>query len=275
MNRNVTLRVSGKKGSKIVDYEFPRRQLNAKCDLKFKIHFLSATFTHFHFVSLTHRCTKLVDGQIFGPGIAHLRIENAGEIRLGPNALRARNLQQLESIAIVDTRIVEMDRTAFNGITYLFAVNLTRNGLQDIHPNIFQNNTQLGLLTIAGNPLKHIQDSKQARQYLLHAPSVTDFDFSNNGLVRLKRVAFSKMHSLGFINLHGNNLKELDPSLFDSLESLTEIDVSDNSLSKLPLDLFLGKGVQILRISGKNGIPRDRVSNWVSNKSAKRFATGK
>ncbi|EZA61307.1 Insulin-like growth factor-binding protein complex acid labile subunit [Ooceraea biroi] len=201
--------------------------------------------------AMTATCTKLVDEQSFGPGIAHLRIENAGEIRLGPNALRARGLQQLESITISDTRIIELDRTAFNGILYLFAVNLTRNGLEDIHPNTFQNNTQLSLLTISGNPLRHMQDSKSTKHYLLHAPSITDFDFSNNGILRLKRTAFSKMHSLNYINLRGNRLREIDSTIFDLLDSLMEVDLSDNLLSELPIDLF-GKDVQTLRVAGNN-----------------------
>lgn len=145
---------------------------------------------------------------------------------------------------------------AFNGITYLFAVNLTRNGLQDIHPNTFQNNTQLGLLTIAGNPLKHVKDSKTAKHYLLHAPSVTDFDFSNNGILRLKRTAFSKMESLGYINLRGNRLREIDSMIFDTLDSLVEVDLSYNLLSELPIDIFDNKGIQTLRISGKNVMRR-------------------
>ncbi|KAL6263720.1 hypothetical protein P5V15_003806 [Pogonomyrmex californicus] len=199
--------------------------------------------------AMTATCTKLVNEQSFGPGIAHLRIENAGEIQLGPNALRARGLQQLESITIVDTRIVELDRTAFNGVAYLFAVNLTRNGLQDIHPNTFQNNTQLSLLTISGNPLKHMHDLR--KHYLLHAPSVTDFDFSNNGILRLKRTAFSKMQSLNFINLRGNRLKEIDSTIFDSLDQLMEVDLSDNMLDELPIN-FIDKEVQILRVAGNN-----------------------
>lgn len=204
--------------------------------------------------AMTATCTKLVDEQAFGPGIAHLRIENAPPIQLGPNALRARGLQQLESIAIVDTQIDELDRTAFNGITYLFAVNLTRNGLHDIHPNTFQNNTQLSLLTISGNMLKHMHDvhTKPTKHYLLHASSINDFDFSNNGIIRLKRTAFSKMQSLSYINLRGNRLREIDSAIFDSLDSLMEVDLSDNTLNELPLDLFIGKEIQTLRVAGNN-----------------------
>ncbi|XP_076686379.1 leucine-rich repeat domain-containing glycoprotein 150 [Andrena cerasifolii] len=200
----------------------------------------------------TATCTKLVDEQSFGTGIARLRIENAGQIHLGPHALRSRGLQQLESITITDTRIVELNQTTFDGIPYLFAVNLTRNGLQDIHPNIFQNNTQLTLLAISGNPLKHTQDSKLTKHGLFDAPSATEFDFSYNGLTKLRRTAFLKMPSLIYLNLKNNKLKDIDSATFTTLGSLAEVDLSNNLLNEIPNDLFYKTGVQSLRISGNN-----------------------
>lgn len=198
----------------------------------------------------TARCTKLTDEQIFGPSIAHLKIENAGEIKLGPHALRAKGLQQLESITIVDTKIVDLDRTAFDGIPYLFAVNLTRNSLVEIHPDTFQNNTQLSLLTISGQPLRTMQTAKEHRDYLLDAPSVTELDFSGNLLARLPRTAFLKMPNLAYISLKNNRLRSVERSTFNPLDSLVELDLSSNQLSGLPVDLFDGKGLQTLRISG-------------------------
>lgn len=157
----------------------------------------------------------------------------------------------MESITITDTRIVELNQTAFDGIPYLFAVNLTRNGLQDIHPNIFRNNTQLTLLAISGNPLKHTQDSKLAKHGLFDAPSATELDFSYNGLTKLRRTAFLKMPSLIYLNLKNNKLKEIDSATFTTLESLAEVDLSNNLLNEIPIDLFHRTGVQSLRISGK------------------------
>ncbi|KAK9310620.1 hypothetical protein QLX08_000161 [Tetragonisca angustula] len=200
----------------------------------------------------TATCTKLVEHQFFDRGIVHLRIENAGQIRLGPHAFQSRGFQQLESIVITDTRIVELNQTAFDGIPYLFSINLTRNDLQDIHPNTFQSNRQLSLLAISGNPLKHTQDLKLTKHGLFDAPSVTEFDFSYNGLMKLKRTAFLKMKSLTYINLKGNKLKEIDSTTFKMLESLVEVNLSDNLLNEIPIDLFSNNGVQTLRIAGNN-----------------------
>lgn len=192
--------------------------------------------------------------QSFGPGIAHLRIENADPIYLGPLAFRARGLQQLESITFVDTPILELDKTAFDGIPYLFAINFTRNGLDDIPVDIFQNNTQLSLLTISGNPMKHSQIAlkAKAREYILDAPSVTELDFSDNSIPRLPHTAFYKMPNLVYINLKNNKLKIVDKAHFSSLDSLVELDLSNNELQEIPVDLFHGKLIQTLRVAGNN-----------------------
>ncbi|XP_015178510.1 PREDICTED: insulin-like growth factor-binding protein complex acid labile subunit isoform X2 [Polistes dominula] len=200
----------------------------------------------------TATCTKLVEGQVFAPGTASLRIENAEEIRLGPYALKSRGLQQLENLKIADTRIVDLDRTAFDGTPILFAINLTRNALEEIHPQTFKNNSQLSHLTISGNPLKYDQYFKGDRYYLFEAPSVSELVFSNNGLERLPRTAFHKMQNLEYINLSGNRLVEIEMSLFDTLSSLVDLDLSYNSLSIIPLELFRYSSLQVLRISGND-----------------------
>ncbi|XP_012274943.1 uncharacterized protein LOC105696791 isoform X2 [Orussus abietinus] len=198
----------------------------------------------------TAKCSRLVEGQNFGPGIAHLRVENAAEVRLGPHAFQERDLQQLESILFVDTRISELDRTSFDGLRYLFAVNMTRNALLDLHPDTFQNNTELSFLTISGNPLRYFQI--KGKDYLLDAPRVAELDFSNNGLPRLRRTAFVKMPNLVYINLRNNQIKTVEKAIFDPLDSLMELDLSDNQLSVIPPDLFEDKGVQTLKVAGNN-----------------------
>ncbi|KAG8037592.1 hypothetical protein G9C98_005803 [Cotesia typhae] len=196
---------------------------------------------------LEKSCNRLIDNQSFGPGIAHLLIENAGEIRLGPHALRDRDLEHIETITIVDTRVSQIDRTAFDGITYLFAVNLSRNGIIDIHPDTFENNTQLNLLTISGNPFW--RDWSVTKDYLLNAPSVTEFDFSWNSMPRLPKSAFSKMPSLAYLNLKQNQLSDIDRAIFKSLSSMVEVDLSGNLLSDLPDDVFEGTDLQSLKLN--------------------------
>ncbi|XP_076639572.1 leucine-rich repeat domain-containing glycoprotein 150 [Colletes latitarsis] len=197
-------------------------------------------------------CTKLVDNQSFSTDLAHLCIENAEQIRLGPKAFRSRGLEKLETLRITDTRIVELHETAFDGLPYLYFVNLTRNGLQEIPPNIFKNNTQLTMLAISGNPLKHTQESKSGKHVLFDTPSVIEFDFSYNGLTKLRRAAFTKMQSVIYVNLKNNKLRELDSVTFDSLELLDELDLSNNLLTEIPVDLFYNNEIQTLRVAGNN-----------------------
>ncbi|XP_046821563.1 uncharacterized protein LOC124425357 [Vespa crabro] len=206
-----------------------------------------------HYIaSVTATCTKLVEQQSSDPIIGGLRLENVGEVRLGPHALKSRGLQQLGNIKITDTRIVYIDRTAFDGISFLFSVNLTRNALQDIHPQTFQNNSQLSLLTISGNPLRYGQYFKGTKHYLFDAPTVTELVFSNNGLPKLPRTAFQKMQSLEYINLSRNRLKEIEKTLFDPLNNLLEVDLSNNLLNEIPIELFNNNSLETLRVSGNN-----------------------
>ncbi|XP_076662432.1 leucine-rich repeat domain-containing glycoprotein 150 [Halictus rubicundus] len=200
----------------------------------------------------TATCNKFVDEQTFGTSIAHLRIENADPIALGPHAFRSRGLLHLESITITDTIITELNQTAFDGVVYLFAVNLTGNGLQEVPPNLFENNTQVTLLSISRNPLKHSHDPRTSKHGLFESSSVTEFDYSGNGLTKLKRNAFAKMPNLIYINLRNNKLKEIDSAVFNSLDSLAEVDLSRNQLNKIPSDLFEDKEVETFNVAGNN-----------------------
>lgn len=192
-----------------------------------------------------------MEQQSSDPVIGGLRLENVREIRLGPHALKSRGLKHLGNLKIADTRIVYLDRTAFDGISSLFSINLTRNALQDIHPQTFQNNSQLNLLTISGNPFKYGHILKGTKHYLFDAPTITEFVFSNNGLPKLPRTAFQKMQNLEYINLSGNRLKEIEKTLFDPLNDLLEVDLSNNLLNEIPVDLFSKNSLETLRLSGK------------------------
>lgn len=200
----------------------------------------------------TATCNKFVDEQTFGTGIAHLRIENAAPIALGPHAFRSRGLQHLESITITNTIITELNQTAFDGVVYLFAVNLTGNGLQEVPPNLFQNNTQLTLLSISRNPLKHSHDPKSSKHGLFDTLSVTELDYSHNGLTKLKRNAFAKMPNLIYINLRNNKLREINSTVFNSLDNLVEVDLSNNLLNEIPADLVYKTAMETLNIAGNN-----------------------
>lgn len=159
----------------------------------------------------------------------------------------------------MDTKIVELDQTAFEGLHELFVVNLTRNSLTYIHPDTFQRNSQLSLLTISGNPLRlvprRVPESSHTNRstlldYFLDVPSVAELDLSGNQLSRLPKGAFAKMTNLAYINLKRNRLRSIERELFDPLEQLVELDLSHNLLSELPSDLFKGKILQTLKLAG-------------------------
>lgn len=209
-------------------------------------------FPKFSLISilLKPRCSKLTENQIFGPSFTYLKVISANDLRLGPHALRKMGLQQLESVKFVDSKITELDRTAFDKLSDLYSLNITRAGLQEMDPEIFQNATLLDLVSISGNPFKQ----NRFKDYLLDAPRVTEFDFSNNSLTRLPRLAFSKMPELVYISLKKNRLNSLERDTFKSLDSLSELDLSGNQLNSFPAKFFEGLALETLKISGESSL---------------------
>lgn len=122
---------------------------------------------------------------------------------------------------------------------------MSKDGNIKIHPNIFENNTQLSLLAISGH--SNWQNWTTAN-YLFNAPSVTELDFSWNEVSHLPSQAFSKMPNLVYLNLKSNRLSNIHKNLFEPLVSLIELDLSSNMLSNIPSDLFDGIDLQTLRI---------------------------
>ncbi|XP_046743458.1 podocan isoform X2 [Diprion similis] len=207
-----------------------------------------------HMTVKSVRCTKFNKEQSFSMDIALLKIENAPDVKLGPHDLREKDLQQLSAFSIVNTTISEFDKTAFDGLPDLFSVNLTGNGLMDIPPDAFVNNTQLNVLTISGNPLQYTQAKDNTfTKYFLDAPSVTEFDFSNNYLPRILPTTFARMRQLVYLSLRSNRLRAVERAIFTPLVELDEIDLSHNQLSGFPADVFDdNEYLELLRIAGNN-----------------------
>ncbi|XP_046424002.1 uncharacterized protein LOC124181453 isoform X1 [Neodiprion fabricii] len=207
-----------------------------------------------HMTVKSVRCTKFNKEQSFGMDVALLKIENGPELKLGPHDLREKDLQQLSAFSVVNTTIAEFHRSAFDGLVDLFSVNLTGNGLMDIPPDAFENNTQLNLLTISGNPLQYTQGKDNPfAKYFLDAPSVTEFDFSNNYLPRILPTTFVRMPQLVYLSLRANRLRAVERAIFTPLIELDEIDLSHNQLSGFPSDVFDdNEYLEVLRIAGNN-----------------------
>lgn len=202
---------------------------------------------------LVATCSRLdADVQIFGTDITDLVVVDVGPkypIMLGPEFFVKVGLKHVNSIKISNCTIELLHPTAFHGLDNLFTVNLTNVGLASIHPNLFEQNKRLRLLTISGNDLSVMtRRGSSELQYLIKSDSIEELDLSNNNLNDLLSTSFNQLTNIVYINLANNNIKNLPESIFDSVETIEELDLSVNSIITLPSNIFNRTALSILRL---------------------------
>ncbi|MCY3816125.1 MAG: fibronectin type III domain-containing protein, partial [Gammaproteobacteria bacterium] len=123
----------------------------------------------------------------------------------------------------------------FAGLTNLLALELTDNGLSTIPPHLFSDISNLGYLSLAGNPLSEISADTFAG-----LSTIDSLDLSEIGLTTLPSSVFSSSPTLGKVRLYGNRLTGLPLEVFHGLPRLYSIDLGRNQLSILPEGIFSG-----------------------------------
>lgn len=186
------------------------------------------------------KCSRLEIGtQMFGDDVTDLVIENADPrfpIKLDDLIFKKLGLHKISSVKIVNSTIDFISLKAFNGLTELYAVNLSGNKLRELHPETFANNKKLFLLTLSNNPLKF--PAKGSNDYFLNASAVQELDVSNCNMQNITANTFKNMSGLMYLNVAGNHLNKIDPDAFRNLLDLEELDFSDNNIKSLPDDIF-------------------------------------
>lgn len=191
--------------------------------------------------------------QRFSPSITDLEVLNISPkypIVLGAGFFKDIGLEHVSSIKIINSTIQSIHQSAFDGLTELYSVNLTRNGLDMLHPDTFASNSKLRLLTLSGNDLHAMQRAViPFTDYMLKSATVEELDISNCGLKQLLPTAFNKLDNIVFINLARNGLKTMPQGLFDDVETIEELDLSYNNIVSLPDNIFNRTALGILNLS--------------------------
>lgn len=99
----------------------------------------------------------------------------------------------------------------------------------------FQSSSSLHSLEMRGNRLKNLT----APNLFGHSSKLTKIDLSFNDIEIISPAIFSlNSHSLVELNLHGNNLKQIDHLTFNNLKNLRSLRLSFNSLQSISPDLL-------------------------------------
>lgn len=190
--------------------------------------------------------------QKFGIDITDLEVVDVPPkfpIVLGAQFFKNIGLKHVASIKIAHSTVQNINPSAFEGLSELYAVNLTNVGLDMIHPDTFADNKKLRMLTLRGNDLHAMQKKiSPFVSYMIKSSSIEELDISNCNLRQLLPTAFNKLPHVVYINLADNQLKTLPNDVFDKVETIEELDLSSNAIEKLPSTIFNKTSLTILSL---------------------------
>ncbi|XP_022198758.2 leucine-rich repeat-containing protein 15 [Nilaparvata lugens] len=204
------------------------------------------------------QCSRLNENQRFSNYIQHLTITDLdprSKFVLDKDIFTKVNLEELNTLTIVNTTLSAINPSIFNGLDKLRNVDLSNNAISFIHPDTFKNNTNLELLSLSGNPLQHLigSASNTKQDYFLYSPSLSEIDLSNCNIQHLRPDLFNELPSLINLNLASNNIKDIKPKLFEKIEYVEEIDLSGNELTHIKPNLFdFVSDVSVLNLSNNS-----------------------
>lgn len=198
------------------------------------------TCTQSSFSGSRAKC-KILDPSVqdFPQDIVTLVVENYPDERLPAKIFTNLGLDGLLTLSITNGSVRHINKDAFVGLNYLEDLDLSYNLIERLDPHTFEK-IQLKRLNLNGNPIA-MYDSAQPEEmrYFLVSDSLVELTLANGRISSPTDVkALSKLTSLEFLDLSGNQLRELKDDMFSSLINLEEINLSNNVISHIDRDTF-------------------------------------
>ncbi len=150
----------------------------------------------------------------------------------------------LTRLFIHTTGVETIHERALAGLGNLQYVDLSRNLISALPPNLFRDSTSLNEIHIIDNTIQFIPNG-----LFNNLSSLGRLFLTGNRISAIDNDAFQGLSSLTELRLTDNEISRLPDGVFEDLSSLTSLWLVRNELSTLPADIFSGAtGLQTLRL---------------------------
>lgn len=119
-----------------------------------------------------------------------------------------------------NSKIIDVDDTAFKELISVEIINLSENLLGDLLPNTFLYNTKLIFLDLSKNLFRIMPK--------LVSSSLESLILTNSGIQKVENDNFAQLPNLKYLNLQRNNIKMVDLETFKYLPKLNLIELEFN-----------------------------------------------
>ncbi|KAH9403022.1 hypothetical protein TYRP_015788, partial [Tyrophagus putrescentiae] len=136
--------------------------------------------------------------------------------------------KEVKELILTKAHVFVIGSGAFNNLKELTYLNLIGNRITRLPKHIFRNNTNLRILYLSHNPLKHIDEHTfSGLSYL------KELDLRYCQLTALEHLTFEPLKNLELLWLQRNNIKVIAKDAFVGLSKLDTLSLSFNNLFKI------------------------------------------
>lgn len=140
---------------------------------------------------------------------------------------------RLEFLSISRNEIEFIDRNTFEDTTNLKSLNLAHNYIKNILPGTLDILQSLRDLSLSYNQINTLPDFHNVIM-------LTSLSLDHNQIQKIQSYSFSQLNKLKWLTLGANRIISIEKYAFINLPLLEELDLSDNQLSYLPRDWTSG-----------------------------------
>ncbi|XP_076294700.1 uncharacterized protein LOC143215946 isoform X2 [Lasioglossum baleicum] len=166
------------------------------------------------------------------PGLRKLAASGNNFSEITENSLEG--LRSLQELLLDDVQISYLPKNIFQLNLNLVKLNLTRNWLRTLSPEIFERLKSLREIRLDHNRFQNISYSA-----LSEALNLEILTLSNNEIVNVDVASFASLMYLKELDLSHNRIEKMSGFAMANLSRLVSVDLSHNNLNVLPANFFV------------------------------------